>query len=215
MSQQAVARFGAAKVHWLIGEVVDERSWSESHVTGSGGGGGGVTVAGWGASRTRDVKISTRVENKREIFVRSSNGLETSFVCPQEGVAVRAGHRVACVYLERRGQSRALVRLHNASTGETSRAMGDGDAIMYAHPGHVLRLAAWIVSCLACAPWFTIGGSIFLAIFALPGHFQFSVRRRLAFGRLARKVTSDAIDGLSSDTVETMIEGDEDTKMIA
>lgn len=140
MSQ--IQTFPVAKGELIIrsGQVMGEKVWSESHV--SGGGSGFVYKGiGFGSSRTR-----TKVVNKRELWVKFEDGTEDSFTFPAEKVKVREGQYVTLVGYVGKGRA-ALISIYNHATREQV-VLGGMEAIepgkywlaMGAVPGTIIGL---------------------------------------------------------------------------
>jgi hypothetical protein len=86
---------------WVVsGEVVGEKKWSNTHL--SGGGGSGRIYDG--AGRISIAPIESKTTTHDQVFVRGDDGRETVVELANANLAVRAGHRVSAIWGSRPGQ---------------------------------------------------------------------------------------------------------------
>ncbi len=94
----------------LSGEVTDDKHWSESHVSGTGGGGTN--------GNTAPTSISTTVTTWREIWLKATNGYETSFVFNAAHIKARKGNQLDLLCIDE-GHSLTPVFIYNQAMGVT------------------------------------------------------------------------------------------------
>lgn len=70
----------------VSGEVMDDKHWSESHVSGGGGGGSN--------GHSAPTSISTTVTTRREIWLKTTDGYEKSFIFNADVVKARKGNQL-------------------------------------------------------------------------------------------------------------------------
>lgn len=163
---------GSMPLEIYSGRVMDEKMWSESHV--SGGGGGGLTVAGYGASSTRRVK--TRVVNKREIWLKLDDGSELAVEVDADRVKVRKGQYITAITMSkgrRRGEKMPIL-VYNHASNETCEAVKPGILSMSTTFGGIYT-AVYMFYCFFALFALLMGGSIFygLVIPAIGGSYYF------------------------------------------
>lgn len=88
------------ELHKFSGEVVEEKKWSTTQVTG---GGGGYNV---GSGQNNPVTISSVSSTHDQFFLKDQNGKEMAVEMTNAGLALRKGHRVTVLWGVIRGQER-------------------------------------------------------------------------------------------------------------
>ncbi len=102
----------------VTGSVIENRQWSETHISG---GGGGTTPLG----NIHIDKIKSSTVQKQSVWIEDENGrqFEMSYT-GDEKVAMRQGHRMTFVYVRATRKAdkpkfQHLAITHNNTTGET------------------------------------------------------------------------------------------------
>lgn len=147
------------------GNVMGDKIWSETHVSGSGG---GVMIKGFGvgSSSTR-----SHVVNKREFWVRFDSGTEKSFTFNANVAKVREGQTLTFVMLESAKRESALA-FYNHGTKETVKIAGAGAVI----PGKTFlalgSIPATILGFVMASNGSMAGGLLLLGLCWLPIYFR-------------------------------------------
>jgi hypothetical protein len=79
-------------LHAFTGEVVDEKKWSTTQVSG---GGGGYNV---GSGQNNPVTISSVSHTHDQFFLKNESGQEMAVEAVDAGLAIRKGHRVTVIW---------------------------------------------------------------------------------------------------------------------
>jgi hypothetical protein len=127
-------------LHAFTGEVVDEKKWSTTQVSG---GGGGYNV---GSGRNNPVTISSVSHTHDQFFLKNESGQEKVVETVNAGLAIRKGHRVTVMWGVLQGMERGqYLAIYNHTTDTLTRfdAAIQGLAMKPA-PG--LLPLAWIAS---------------------------------------------------------------------
>ncbi len=103
-------------LHTFQGEVVEEKKWTSTHVSGSGG---GYNV---GSGHQNPVTISSSTSTHDQFFLRDNEGREMAVEITDAGVALRKGHRVTVLWGIPRGADRGpFLAVYNHTTGNVNR----------------------------------------------------------------------------------------------
>lgn len=103
-------------IYAFHGEVMDEKKWT--HTTVSGGGGGGYSHQGNGYSSTAPVTSTTTTHD--QIILRSENGLEKAVEFQNQHLALRKGHRLSLIWGIKEGKDWGpYIAVYNHVTQET------------------------------------------------------------------------------------------------
>lgn len=95
----------------FTGEVVDEKKWATTHVSGSGG---GYNV---GSGQNNPITISSTTTTHDQFFIRDEAGKEMSFEMANTGVALRKGHRITVLWGIIKGNDRGPnIAVYNHAT---------------------------------------------------------------------------------------------------
>lgn len=124
----------------FVGEIVGEKQWSTTHVSGSGG---GSTLDG----RVDPISISSTTTTHNQIFVQGAEGEERVLRATNADVAVRPGHRVAILYGRLVGTTAwTAIALHNHSTNETAPLLGFSGMMEMGlfRPANSMRFQMWM-----------------------------------------------------------------------
>lgn len=98
-------------LHKFTGEVVDEKKWATTQVSGSGG---GYNV---GSGQQNPVTISSTTTTHDQFFLKNDNGQEMAVQLANYGLALRKGHRVSVIWGIIQGQGQGpFLAVYNHST---------------------------------------------------------------------------------------------------
>jgi len=99
-------------LHTFSGEVVEEKKWATTQVSG---GGGGYNV---GSGQNNPVTITSTTTTHDQFFVRDDSGQEMACEMTDAGVALRKGHRVTVLWGIIKGNERGpYIAVYNHTTG--------------------------------------------------------------------------------------------------
>lgn len=130
-------------LHTFTGEVVEEKKWATTQVSG---GGGGYNV---GSGQQNPVSISSTTTTHDQFFLRNEAGQEKAFEITDARVAVRKGHRVTVLWGIPQGNERGpFLAVCNHTTGDVA-AIPSGISALSFVPLPTLILVAYIASILA------------------------------------------------------------------
>ncbi|HET7624535.1 MAG TPA: hypothetical protein VFM25_04660 [Verrucomicrobiae bacterium] len=94
------------------GEVIDEKKWSSTHVSGSGG---NYNV---GSGQINPVTISSSTATHDQFFLRGEDGQEMAVELVNSGLALRKGHRISVAWGIIKGNERGqYIAAYNHNTG--------------------------------------------------------------------------------------------------
>lgn len=104
-------------IHYAVGEVLDAKKWSETHVSSSGG---GSSMTPDGYYTARPVTVTSTVVTRDEIFLRQRDGKEHAIQLSGVDLPTRVGHVLAAVWMIKKGKERGpYVMFHNYSMDDT------------------------------------------------------------------------------------------------
>ena len=127
-------------LHKFFGEVVDEKKWSTTQVSG---GGGGYNV---GSGHNNPVTISSVTQTHDQFFLKSDDGHELAVEMTDAGLALRKGHRVTVFWGILQGQERGpYIAIYNQTTNDVTK-MEPAILNLTAKPASGLVMLAWIAS---------------------------------------------------------------------
>ena len=127
----------------FTGEVMDEKTWATTHVSG---GGGGYNV---GSGQNNPVTISSVSVTHDQFFLKSEDGKEMAVEMANSGVAVRKGHRITVFWGVVQGQTnRWYVAAYNHSTN-TPTILDSSIQALAMPPTTTAIMLAWVVSFFA------------------------------------------------------------------
>jgi hypothetical protein len=161
------------------GEVMDEKKWATTHV--SGGGGIGYVHAGSGYSTPRPVTSKTTTHD--QFFVRSDDGQERAVETTNADLALRKGHRVTLLLgIEKGKEQGPCVAIYNHTTSDLT--LINGDIKQLAFPsnvaGKLFMFLGWVI-----ALWVFLGtathqgiGFFFISIMAVFGLIRYWRRKK-------------------------------------
>jgi hypothetical protein len=130
-------------LHSFTGEVVDEKKWATTHVSGSGG---GYNV---GSGQQNPVTISSVTTTHDQFFLRNENGQEMAVEMANVGLALRKGHRLTVIWGIMRGQERGpFVAVYNHTTGSVN-AIPSRVTSLAVPPMPMWMLAVWLICFLS------------------------------------------------------------------
>jgi hypothetical protein len=103
------------EIHGFRGEVIDEKKWSTTHI--SGGGGGGSITQGSGTIST--APITSTVEVHDQFFLRNGSK-EVAMNLSNANFAIRKGHDVSVFWgIPSNKPAGPYIAAHNNTTGQT------------------------------------------------------------------------------------------------
>jgi hypothetical protein len=103
-------------LHKFSGEVMEEKKWATTQVSG---GGGGYNV---GSGRNNPVAIASVSQTHDQFFLKDDGGQEMAVEMTDAGVAVRKGHRVTVFWGAVNGQERGpYVAIYNHTTNHLTK----------------------------------------------------------------------------------------------
>ena len=127
-------------LHQFSGEVVEEKKWATTQVSG---GGGGYNV---GSGRNNPVTITSVSRTHDQFFLKSDSGQEMAVETTDAGLALRKGHRVTVFWGILQGQERGpYVAIYNHTTKSLTK-MESAIQGLAAKPTSGLVMLAWIAS---------------------------------------------------------------------
>ena len=127
-------------LHQFSGEVVEEKKWATTQVSG---GGGGYNV---GSGRNNPVTITSVSRTHDQFFLKSDSGQEMAVETTDAGLALRKGHRVTVFWGILQGQERGpYVAIYNHTTKSLTK-MESAIQGLVAKPTSGLVMLAWIAS---------------------------------------------------------------------
>lgn len=123
-------------LYTFTGEVLEEKKWSTTQVSG---GGGGYNV---GSGQQNPVSISSSTTTHDQFFLRDDAGQEKAFETSNAGLALRKGHRVTVLWgIIQGNNSGPNLAIYNHSTGDLTRFDGAiGGLSATAAPSYVIWL---------------------------------------------------------------------------
>lgn len=113
----------AIDLYKFSGEVVDEKMWTTTQVSG---GGGGYNV---GSGKQNPISISSTSVAHNQFFLKSDSGEEKAIELPESSVAFRKGHRVTVFWGQTSGTNQSQyvgVVNHTLNTSATFPSAVDG-----------------------------------------------------------------------------------------
>ena len=127
-------------LHKFTGEVVDEKKWSTTQVSG---GGGGYNV---GSGQNNPVTISSVSTTHDQFFLKNDSGQEMAVELADAGLALRKGHRVTVFWGIIQGQERGpYVAIYNHTTNNLTK-IDPAIQGLAGQPASGLVTLAWIAS---------------------------------------------------------------------
>jgi hypothetical protein len=130
-------------LHKFSGEIVDEKRWATTQVSGSGG---GYNV---GSGGTNPVSISSVSQTHDQFFLKNESGQEMAIELTDAGLAVRKGHRVTVFWGIIQGQANGpYVAVYNHTTNDL-RVIEPGIQRLAVPPTSGLVPIGWLVSAVA------------------------------------------------------------------
>ena len=103
-------------LHTFQGEVVEEKKWATTQVSG---GGGGYNV---GSGQQNPVTITSSTTTHDQFFLRNDAGQEMAFEIADASLALRKSHRVSVLWGIIKGNERGpFVAVYNHTTGNLTR----------------------------------------------------------------------------------------------
>jgi hypothetical protein len=173
-------------LHKFSGEVVEEKKWATTQVSG---GGGGYNV---GSGHNNPVTITSVSQTHDQFFLKSDAGQEMAVETTDAGLALRKGHRVTVIWGILQGQERGpYVAFYNHTTNHLTR-LGPAIEGLAMKPASGLVPLAWI-ACVFGICFYGLGiiGLVFL--------FIAGGKRKLKNRELAATLGA-AVDGAIAET---------------
>jgi hypothetical protein len=125
------------------GEVVDEKKWATTQVSGSGG---GINV---GSGQPNPVTITSSSTTHDQFFLRNDAGQEQAFEFANAGLALRKSHRVTVLWGTIKGNaSGSYLAVYNHTTSQLSEIPGTINTLAIP-PMPVPVLIGYVVGVLA------------------------------------------------------------------
>lgn len=136
----------AIDLYTFTGEVLGEKKWSSTHVSGGG---------------SSNVYSSTTTHN--QFFLRDDAGREESFTAPSANLALRKGHRVTVLWGIAQGENGGLILgVRNHNTGHLTKLNESIEKLAWTpSPNFGKRLILYLVLSIVLAP-LTAGFSLLL-----------------------------------------------------
>lgn len=164
MSQLQTITIGNKGINFYTvrGEVMDEKKWTTTHV--SGGGGGGYVHQGSGYVSSSSV--TSRIQEHDQFFLRTDDGKEVPVTLDNAGLALRKGHSVSLLWGIKKGKERGpYLAVHNHTTDDTT-VLNQGLRELEG-----LGIGLTLVSIAALIFGLIVGIPGLWALFTVPGHF--------------------------------------------
>lgn len=155
-------------LHSFQGEVVDEKKWATTQVSG---GGGGYNV---GSGQQSSVTISSTTTTHDQFFLRNDEGQEIAVEMADAGLALRKGHRVTVLWGVMKGSERGpYVAVYNHTTGNLN-IIQSAISNLAIPPAPLAIIIAYLVSVFAIC-FYGIGIIALIAVFI----YRSSQKKRL------------------------------------
>ena len=127
-------------LHKFTGEVVDEKKWSTTQVSG---GGGGYNA---GSGQNNPVTISSVSTTHDQFFLKNDSGQEMAVELANAGLALRKGHRVTVFWGIIQGQKHGrYFAIYNHTTNNLTKMDSDIQELAVPPTSGMVTLA-WIAS---------------------------------------------------------------------
>jgi hypothetical protein len=127
-------------LHKFSGEVVDEKKWATTQVSG---GGGGYNV---GSGQHNPVTIASVSQTHDQFFLKNNSGQEMAVETTDAGLALRKGHHVTVFWGIIRGQERGpYLAFYNHTTNNLTK-IDPAIQGLVAKPASGLVVLAWFAS---------------------------------------------------------------------
>jgi hypothetical protein len=126
------------ELHQFTGEVVEEKKWATTQVSG---GGGGYNV---GSGQNNPVTIASVSHTHDQFFLKNESGKEMAVEMTDAGLALRKGHRATVFWGTIQGQERGqYVAIYNHTTNSLTKIDSAIDGLA-TKPASGLIMLAWI-----------------------------------------------------------------------
>jgi hypothetical protein len=103
-------------LHKFTGEIVEEKKWATTHVSG---GGGGYNV---GSGHNNPVSITSVSQTHDQFFLKNASGQELAVETTNAGLALRKEHRVTAFWGILQGQERGpFIAFYNHTTNNVTK----------------------------------------------------------------------------------------------
>lgn len=130
-------------LHTFSGEVVEEKKWATTQVSGSGGG------YNMGSGQQNPVTITSTTTTHDQFFLRDAAGQERAFEISGGGLALRKGHRISVLWGIIQGNPQGpYIAVYNHTTGSLSE-FPSAVAGLAVPPTPLLLVVVYLVSILA------------------------------------------------------------------
>ena len=160
-------------LHRFSGEVVEEKKWATTQVSG---GGGGYNV---GSGQNNPVTISSVSRTHDQFFLKSDTGQEMAVETTDAGLALRKGHRVTVFWGILQGQERGpYVAIYNHTTKSLTK-MDAAIQDLAAKPASGWVVLAWIASLFGIC-FYGLGIIGIVVLFVAGGNRKRKNRERVA-----------------------------------
>jgi hypothetical protein len=127
-------------LHKFSGEVMEEKKWATTQVSG---GGGGYNV---GSGRNNPVAIASVTQTHDQFFLKDDKGQEKAVEMTDAGLALRKGNRVTVFWGTIQGQEHgSYVAIYNHSTNSLTKIESAIQSLAV-KPTPGLVIVAWIAS---------------------------------------------------------------------
>ena len=133
-------------LHSFTGEVLEEKKWSTTQVSGSGGG------YNAGSGQANPVSFSSTTSTHDQFFLRGDDGQEKAVELVNASVALRKGHRISVLWGVIKGNERGLyLAVYNHTTGELTQLSAAVNSLTVPPPPTLLLIiyvACFFAICL-------------------------------------------------------------------
>lgn len=130
-------------LYTFTGEVVEEKKWATTQVTGGGGG------YNMGSGQQNPVSITSTTTTHDQFFLRDDAGQERAFEIAGGGLALRKGHRITVLWgLIKGNQTGPYLAVYNHTTGSLSELAGSV-AHLAVPPTPLALIVVYLVSIFA------------------------------------------------------------------